>query len=375
MEEQLPLTAPAITIDPDSAEPLVEQLRRQLTWQIAAGQIKPGDRLPSVRKLARQLSINLHTVRSAYRRLEADGLVHTRQGSGTRVLQLDLRRLVELAGRSRSSTIGVILPGLSNPFYHSFLQGVEQGMQRDQMLLFVCDAHEDPQIFARYFAQLSARQVDGIIVASFDPDVLLAGELSLDLPVVWVDRPGCPGPVINFDLQGAAYLAVRHLLQHGHRRIGLITFQGDSANAAAMNAGYYRALQEANLPLDKALIAPQPGFLLPSGEHGARQLMGLSEPPTAIFTIADTLALGALRALKADGWQVPQQVALASLDDIAFAGLVSPPLTTVALPAQRLGQEAARMLLALMNGEVPPETQVTLPVELVIRQSCGCRAL
>jgi len=124
MEEQFPLTTPAITIDPDSGEPLVEQLRRQFTWQIAAGQLKPGDRLPSVRDLAQRLSINLHTVRSAYRRLEADGLVRTRQGSGTRVLQLDLQRLVELAGRSRSGTIGVILPGLSNPFYHSFLQGV-----------------------------------------------------------------------------------------------------------------------------------------------------------------------------------------------------------------------------------------------------------
>ncbi len=372
MEEQFPPTAPVISIDPDSGEPLVEQLRRQFTWQIAAGQLKPGDRLPSVRDLAQRLSINLHTVRSAYQRLEADGLVRTRQGSGTRVLQLDLQRLVELAGRSRSGTIGVILPGLSNPFYHSFLQGVEQGIQRDQRLLFVCDAHEDPQIFMRYFAQLSSRQVDGIIVASFDPDVLLAGELSPDLPVVWVDWPGCRGPVVNFDLEGAAYQAVRHLLEHAHQRIGLITFQRDNANVAAMNAGYYRALQEADIAIDEALIAPQPDFLLPSGERGARQLMALPEPPTAIFTISDTLALGALGALKADGWQVPQQVALAGLNDIPFAGLVNPPLTSVAMPAQRLGKEAAKMLLSLMNGEVPPETQVKLPVELVIRQSCGC---
>ncbi len=374
MEEQFTPTAPVISIDPDSAEPLVEQLRRQFTWQIAAGQLKPGDRLPSVRDLAQRLSINLHTVRSAYQRLEADGLVRTRQGSGTRVLQLDLQRLVELAGRSRSGTIGVILPGLSNPFYHNFLQGVEQGIQRDQTLLFVCDAHEDPQIFMRYFAQLSARQVDGIIVASFDPDVLLAGELSPDLPVVWVDWPGCRGPVVNFDLEGATYQAVRHLLEHAHQRIGLITFQRDNANVAAMHAGYFRALQEAGLPPDKSLIAPQPDFLMPSGERGARQLMELPEPPTAIFTISDTLALGALRALKADRWQVPQQVALASLDDIPFAGLVNPPLTTVALPAHRLGEHAAGMLLALMNGEHIQEPQVTLPVELVIRQSCGCGA-
>jgi DNA-binding LacI/PurR family transcriptional regulator len=180
--------------------------------------------------------------------------------------------------------------------------------------------------------------------------------------------------VVNFDLEGAAYLAVRHLLEHAHQRIGLITFQGNSANVAAMNAGYDRALQEAGLPPNGSLIAPQPDFLMPSGARGARQLMALLEPPSAIFTISDTLALGALSALKADGWQVPQQVALASLNDIPFAGLVNPPLTTVAMPAQRLGLEAAKMLLSLMNGESLQESQVKLPVELVMRQSCGCGA-
>lgn len=374
MEDQSPPTTRAITLDLESRELLVEQLRRQLTWQIAAGQLKPGDRLPSVRKLARQLAINLHTVRNAYQRLEADGLVRTRQGSGTRVLQLDLQRLAELAGRSRSYTIGVILPGLSNPFYHSFLQGVEQTIRSDQMLLFVCDAHEDPQMFFRYFAQLTARNVDGIIVASIDPQILLGGEHSPDLPVVWVDWPGCRGPVVNLDLEGAAYLAVHHLLGHAHRRVGLITFEGDSANVADMNAGYHRALREAGISPDESLISRQPDFLMPSGERGARQLMALQEPPTAIFAVADMLTLGALRGLKEDGWQVPQQVALASLNDIAIAELVNPPLTTVALPAHQLGLEAAKMLLVLMKGQPLLQPQVTLPVELVIRQSCGCNA-
>lgn len=362
-----------LNIVSNSGEPLVEQLRRQLTWQIAAGKLKPGDRLPPVRELARQLSINLHTVRSAYRRLEADGLVSTRQGSGTHVLPVELQKLAALAGRNRSYTIGVILPGMSNPFYHSFLQGIEQSIQNDQMLLFVCDAHEDPEQLVRYYAQLSARQVDGIIVASFDPQDLIKGGTTFGLPTVWVDWPGCPGPAVNFDLERAAYLAVSHLVEHGHRRIGMITFAGASANVAAMNAGYARALQEANIALDQTWIAPQQNFLMPAGERAAHQLMSLAEPPSAIFTIADTLALGALRALKKDGYRVPQQVALASVNDIAFAELVDPPLTTVAMPAYRLGSEAAAMLRSMMHGETPPQTQVLLQVELVIRQSCGCK--
>jgi DNA-binding LacI/PurR family transcriptional regulator len=372
VNEKSPQTTPPITLSPESGEPLVEQIRRQVTWQIAAGQLKSGECLPSVRRLARQLSINLHTVRAAYQRLEADGLVLTRQGSGTHVLQFDLRRLVELSGRSRTGTIGVILPGMSNPFYHSFLAGIEQVLQQDQMLIFVCDAHEDPQVFLRYFAQLSARQVDGIIATSFDPQHLLACEPSTDLPVVWVDWPGCPGPVVNFDLQAAASLAVRHLLEHGHRRIGLITSEGHAANVDAMNTGYSRALQEAGIAPDETLVARQSDFLLPSGEHGAQILMALPKPPTAIFAISDTLALGALRALQAGGWQVPQQVALVGLNDIPIAGLVNPPLTTVAMPAEQLGRETAGMLLALIKGRPLPQAQLTLPVQLIIRQSCGC---
>ena len=370
----VPIPLPELTLDPTSAEPLVEQLRRQLTWQIAAGQLKPGDRLPPVRGLARQLSINLHTVRNAYQRLETDGLVQTHQGSGTWVLQLDPKRLVELAGRTRSYTIGIILPGMSNPFYHAFLQGVEQGIQHRQMLLFVCNAHEDPQEFVRHFAQLSARNVDGIIVASFDLQGHLGGELSPTLPLVTVDWPGCRGPVVNFDLEGAAQLAVRHLLEHGHQRVGLITFSQEAANVHAIDAGYHKALREAGIQPDEALIARVSDFLSPSGELGTQQLIAHQQPPTAIFTIADTLALGALRALRTNGWRVPEQVALISLDDIPFAELVYPPLTTVSLPAQQLGLEAARMLLDLIDGNALLKTQVTLPTKLVVRQSCGCRA-
>jgi DNA-binding LacI/PurR family transcriptional regulator len=362
-----------ISITPFSGEPLVEQLHRQFTWQIASGQWKPGDRLPSIRQLAQQVSINMHTVRSAYRRLERDGLVVTQAGSGTRVLPFDPRLLMELAGRTRSYTIGVILPCMSNPFYHDFLQGVEAGINREQLLLFVCDAHEDPQECVRYFSQLSARNVDGIIIASFDLHECLDGEPPAALPLVTVDWPGCAGPAVNFDLEGAGYQAVHHLLAHGYRRIGLITFIEESANVLPLTRGCSRALAEAGMAPDELLISRVPGYDMACGELGMRQLLALPEPPRAVFTIADTLALGTLKVLKSSGIQVPEHVALVGLDDITVAGLVDPPLTTVALPAQRLGLEAIKMLQELIEGKTQTERQVTLPAELVIRQSCGCR--
>jgi DNA-binding LacI/PurR family transcriptional regulator len=361
-----------IAVDPSLGEPLVEQLRRQLTWLIASGEFKPGEKLPSVRRLAQQLSINMHTVRSAYQRLEDDGLVQTRHGAGSQVLEFAPLRLMELAGRKRTYTIGVILPGLSNPFYHAFLQGVEEVINQEQLMLFVCDAHEDPGLSLRYFAQLSARNVDGILFASNNLWASLGHPTSVSLPVVNVDTPGCAGPVLNFDLEEAGYQAVRHLLWHGHRRIGQISFSERSANVLPVEAGYARALYEAGIALDESLIVRVHGFDMPDGESGTQQLLALGQPPTAIFTIADMLALGSMKALRKAGFHLPEQMALASVDDITLADLVTPGLTTVSLPARQSGIQSMRMLQNLIEGKKLAAQQITLPGKLVIRQSCGC---
>jgi DNA-binding LacI/PurR family transcriptional regulator len=365
-------TTPQIIISSNSGELLVEQLHRQFIWQIASGQLKPGDRLPPIRVLSRQLAINMHTIRSAYQLLQMDGLVQTRQGSGTQVLELDPGRLVELAGRTRTYTIGVILPALSDPFYHTFLEGVEEVINQEQLMLFVCNAHEDPAGYLRYFVQLLARNVDGIIIASYGLPESLGKPSGSSLPVVNIDWPGSTGPAVNIDLEDAGYQAVRHLLSHGHRRIGQISYTGKSANVLVAEAGYSRALNERGIEVDESLVIRVPGFDMHSGESAAHQLMALSEPPTAIFTVADMLSLGVLKALRKAGWQIPEQMALASLGDIPLADLVVPGLTTASLPARRLGVQAMRMLQDLIEGRQLATQQIIMPVELVIRQSCGC---
>jgi DNA-binding LacI/PurR family transcriptional regulator len=354
---------------------LMHQLVQQITWLVASGQLKPGDRLPTVRDLANQLSINLHTVRKAYLKLEELGLVETRPGKGTHVLQYDLRRIVQSSISNRSHTIGVILPSFTNPFYHAFLQGVEQVADEDQTLLFVCNTEDDGAEALRYFAQLTAKEVDGILVVSHGVvNELLEGTESLTqlVPTVTIDWPRSKGYLIEFDLENAGYLATHHLIEHGHQHIGLITFFREDENVRPVNAGYRRALNEVGLEYETELVQRMAGFKLESGIEGMRRLLALPRRPTAVFTIADTLALGVLNATKEAGLRIPEDIALASFNDIPLASMVQPALTSVTSHPEQAGIQAMDMLQKLISGKRPAKRHLLLPTDLVIRQSCGC---
>jgi LacI family transcriptional regulator, repressor for deo operon, udp, cdd, tsx, nupC, and nupG len=334
--------------------------------------------LPAVRRLAEKAAVNLHTVRSAYQKLEEDGFVITQPGKRAVIQRYHASHLGKIAGVERSHTIGVILPDMGNPFYHEFIRGVDEAARRDQNMLFVCNTNDDPEEAFRYLAQLSARHVDGILVASHslpsknmeitqEEDEALPG-----LPLVTVDWPEAEGWVVLLDLENAGYQATRHLLDHNHQRIGLITFSKQAANIRPVDQGYEQALRQAGIGLDPALIARVDGFGMEFGAAGARRLLALEQPPTALFAIADTLALGAMKAAREGGLRIPQDLALTSFNNITFAELTDPPLTTVDAPARQMGGRAMEMLQELIAGRRPVERKVLLKTALVIRQSCGC---
>lgn len=366
-----------LSVNPQKGITLAHQIKQQITWLMAAGRLEAGSLLPSVRQLARHLGINLHTVRNAYRMLEAEGLVATRHGRGTQVLNFDLLRIAQAAVVTRTHSVGVIMASLTNPFYHAFYQGVAEVADEDQTLLFVCSTQDDPAEAWRYFAQLAVRQVDGILVASHGLIDQIANGLDSSvgrvgvIPFVTVDWPGCNGPCVLIDLEGAGYQATSHLIQHGHSQIGLITYASQIANVKPLYDGYLRALREMDLPSDPSLIARVKGFDSASGAEGAIRLLNQPQPPTAIFAITDMMAAGALQVIRERGLRVPQDVALVGFNDIPQAAWLNPPLTTVAAPAFQLGKEAMCMLQSLIAGRSLAQQQVVLPTSLIIRQSCG----
>lgn len=361
-----------LRVDRADAVPLASQLRDQLTWLIVSGEIGEHERLPSVRKLGEQLGISLHTVRAAYRHLEGDGLVSTRQGRGTTVLPRERHRLGRRQPHVRSFTIGVIIPAYV-AFYGSLLDGIEAAARDEPSLVFVCNFRDDPQTVRKYVSQLLALGVDGTIVISGPlPTEALGLDSEAGGPIVFADWPTAPEPLVLFDLESAGFQAAEHLAEHDNERIGFITPPTVWSNVAPIYAGYERALKSAELVLDEGLVASIPDFGAESGYEGAARLVNRAQPPSAIFAASDTLAIGAMKAIKERGLRIPDDIALTGIDDIDMAAVVEPPLTTVSLPAYEMGSTAMRMLRRLIAGESLEETRVVLETNLVVRQSCGC---
>jgi DNA-binding LacI/PurR family transcriptional regulator len=363
-------------VNPRLDTPLVLQLKEQLTWLIVSGQIQPGESLPAVRQAAARLGINLHTVRHAYLKLAAQGLVETHQGMATRVLPYDPLRFSLIGGQVPSHMLGVIIPNLENPLYTQYIRGVESIARPEHSLLLVCDAHDEPEEALLYFRKLVEKRVDGILVFSFSisghlPPGTLDADPAQAIPFVTVDWSEEQGYNVVCDFESGTRQALVHLLEDGHRRIGLIAFAMNIPAVKQIQAGYQQALMDAGLAVDESLIAPVYGFDMAAGEEATRALLHLPEPPTAIFAMSDLLAIGALSAIRNAGLRVPKDIALAGVNDIPLARLVDPPLTTVHQPAYEMGKTAMEMLQQLIAGQSPTQRQVNLPTALVIRQSCG----
>jgi len=363
----------AICVDRAAPVPLAAQVSQQLVWLIASGELKAGDRLPPVRALGERLGINHHTIRAAYAALEAEGLVSMRQGRGTTVLPHAAQNLAQIAPATPTHTIGILIPGL-NPFYHPFLEGIDDAARDAPWLFFVSYTRESPELAARYVDQLVARRVDGLIVAAGGLDANDGtSKVSRGLPpVVFVDRPEARGHAVLVDSEGAAFRVTEHLIQHGHRRIGMISGPLTFANLRECYQGYVRALASAGLSVDLGLVAEEPFFSIEAGRKAADRLLALPRPPTAIFGAADLFAIGAMRAAKERGLRIPEDIAVAGYNDIELAALVDPPLTTARAPAYEMGVAAMTMLRQLMNGERAGPSRVTLDTPLIVRRSCGC---
>ena len=373
MHRQRPEPVAPIRLSDSSRVPLATQIARQFMWQVASGRIAAGSHLPVIAELADELGISVHTVRAAYRQLADDGIVSISRGARTRVLGYDRNRAPIRNDTHPSYSIGVMVPAFTD-YYADFLQALslEAGLQG--WLPIICQTqHYNAEVVSRHLDQLFSRNVDGVILIHFttagdDAVMNVVESSSAQRPFVFVDSADVGmGSHILVDRATDGFEATMHLAGHGHRRIGFIASPADSASNL-LRHGYSKALAAANLVVDDQLVAPVSDFSLEAGAKAATQLLLSDDPPSAIFCAGDILALGAISALGERGLRVPTDVAVMGYGEIPFARLAAPSLSTVRLPADRLGQEAVGMLLrAIGDGE--PQPPVTVATALIARES------
>jgi LacI family transcriptional regulator len=224
-----------------------------------------------------------------------------------------------------------------------------------------------------YTRLIRERHVDGIMLSGprFDDQELLRFHTE-GWPVVLMGQlPNTDLPFVDVDNVGGAATATRHLVDLGHRRIALITNANPAYTASADRlAGYRQVLESAGIAYDESLVK-YGDFTPRSGEAAMTKLLQLSPQPTAVFVASDTVALGALQAIRDNGLRVPQDIAVVGFDDVPLAEFIDPPLTTIRLPAFGLGWGAADLLIRQINHEDIRQYSVFLDTELVVRKSCG----
>jgi LacI family transcriptional regulator len=291
-----------------------------------------------------------------------------------------------------TQTVGLIVSDITNPFFTAVARGVEDVINEYGYHTIFCNTDEELEREDEYLRLLSARQIDGLIIA---PTGVYSERLlrlaSTGIPIVLLDRqaPGLDAPLVGVDNEQGAYQATRYLIELGHRRIALLLGLEVISTIRDRLKGYKCALKEAGLPLDERLIAradprfygtqphlpgsplrsPPHNQTMPSAYQVLQTLLDLPDRPTAIFVTNNQMTLGTLYALKERGLCCPEEISLISFDDHDWAPLFSPPLTVVRQPIYRLGQTAARLLMQMIGKqefELPPP----LPVELIIRESC-----
>ncbi|MEP6492086.1 MAG: LacI family DNA-binding transcriptional regulator [bacterium] len=279
----------------------------------------------------------------------------------------------------RTLAIGVILPDLYGEFFSELLRGIDQAAQRAGYSLLVSSSHHDARGIEAAVRVIRGR-IDGLLVMA--PEVTrsaLAHALPRDVPTVLLNGRAAGSDAahaITVDNYGGATAMTRHLLSLRHRRIGFIAGAVHNADAQARERGHRAALRTAGAASDPALVV-RGDFTERGGVSGARALVSLASPPTAIFAANDAMAVGALAFLREVGIDVPRRMTVVGFDDIPVARFLNPPLTSVRVGIAALGARGTQVLLdalvapASRSSRAATSRRDVLPTELVVRGSSG----
>lgn len=290
----------------------------------------------------------------------------------------DARARALRSGSTR--TIGLIIPDIHNPHFWEIADGVEQEANSAGYHILLSSIPPENRNAEDIFKNLSQRRIDGLImIPSFiyhseEAQKTLANLLKRRVPIVGM-MSDLEGANLNIDRVISDYRdttleVMKHLLSLRHKRIGLIYGIAVPELGSDRLSAYQESLQAGGLPIDPSLMV-ECGPAIEDSYQATRQLLELPSRPTALLAINDFLAVGALRAIRDLGLNVPEDVSLFGYDDIPIAKYMVPRLSTASKDGEKIGREAIRLFLARLQDPERPPQKIMVPARLILRESIG----
>lgn len=274
-----------------------------------------------------------------------------------------------------TKSIGLVIGDIENPFFATVARGLSDVFHEAGYTVVLANADENWDLESRALDVLETRSVDGMVVAPApDSDAGVLERLSKRIPLIAVDRtlPGLDIDTVLVDNVSGAASATRHLVDLGHREIGLVTEPPVLSSVRERIQGYEHVLKSNGLNSDPALVAigtPK----LEGGLLAAKGLLDKPNRPQAIFATSNTMTAAVIAATVELGLRIPDDVSVVGFDDSEWMRLVSPPITVVRQPVYAVGQATGRLLNDRINGWEGDARQLRLKTELVVRESCRRR--
>lgn len=328
----------------------------------------------TIHDVARHARVSVATVSRALsgsRRVTPD--LAARVFESARTLGYRYNAVAGALRRRQTNTVGMLVPEISNPFFPALVEAVERKLQESGRDLFLCDSQQDTAIERRRILALLGHQVDGLIITpvSATGSRSALAEVGPDTPVIQVDRfvTDFAADWVGSDDEAGIAQIVRHVAERGARSCVFVSAEQNTSSARQRFSGFTKATTDCSLAVQEPPLLGE--FSVEWGRRAALAVLAGERRPDAIVCGNDEIALGILRELNKHDIRVPRDVLVTGFDDIGFAALTDPPLTTVRQSREDIATECIRLLDARIADAASPVRRVALATQLVIRESTG----
>ncbi len=331
----------------------------------------------TIKDIAKRAGVSHSTVSRA---LHGSPLISSETAERIRRISAEMGYFPSAAARSlktnRSRALGVIVSNIDDPFFSEILQGVEEIARVRGYSMFIAASMRDPERERAIVQDMRERRVDGVIICSASFNTVQQRKLlEYGIPIVVVNNQAAEDyrySIYHDDVEGSRQVT-RYLIELGHKKIAYMGNSLSGRTTMDRLTGFRQEMEAAGLLIPDEYIYEVPGGSPEDGLAALDHFLDLPDPPSSLFCFNDMMAIGALKGLHKAGIRVPKDISVVGFDNIVFSAYTNPPLTTLDQPKRFIGEEAARLILTILDpgagGEVPNQEIHKLQGKLLVRQS------